>query len=108
MIVTTRETLIEEFLKPKGICISKFAIETGLTLEEVDIMSKKTAKLIADYTKTSVAFWRGLPLTSKSYEKALLKLQIILNAPPGVKDFKHANRLIDLIERYEKQYHGEN
>ena len=102
MHITRREILIEEFLKPRGICVTKFAVDTGLTLRDVDFMDDVSAQIISAYTGKSVDFWQKSHLDSKSYDRALVKLFEILNSPPGLKDFEEAKLLMEQIERYER------
>lgn len=106
--ITRREILIEEFLKPRRICITKFAVDTGLTFKDIDDINPETAKILADYTGQSIGFWENISLNTKSYDRALVQLNEIFHSPLGEKDFGRARRLIDQIERFEKsQYEGE-
>jgi hypothetical protein len=99
--ITSREILIEEFLKPKGICLTQFALDTGLTLLDVDLMSNDTANILSDYTGKTIDFWKNKALDSKGYDRALVHVVEMLCSSPGTKDFKHIRLLIDHIERFE-------
>lgn len=100
--ITSREILVEEFLKPKGICLTRFAIDTGLTLADVDLMSNETAQVLSDYTGQTVGFWKNKALDSKGYDRALVNVVQMLCSSPGTKNFKKIRLLIDHIERYER------
>lgn len=71
MQVSLREILIEEFLEPKNLPISKFLFENNLTDKDLENINQSTAKVLSRQTGLSVSFW----LKISSNKESLLKTE---------------------------------